>query len=87
MKPFEGIRVLDLTHVLAGPFCTFQLAVLGADVIKIEDPDNPDMTREESVFPELAEAQYGTYFLAQNAGKRAITLNLKSEKGRAVMCP
>ena len=86
MKPFEGIRVLDLTHVLAGPFCTFQLAVLGADVIKIEDPDNPDMTRDESVFPELSQVQYGTYFLAQNAGKRAITLNLKSEKGRAVMC-
>ncbi len=86
MKPFEGIRVLDLTHVLAGPFCTFQLAVLGADVIKIEDPDNPDMTRTESVFPELSEVQYGTYFLAQNAGKRAITLNLKSEEGRAVLC-
>jgi len=85
MKPFEGIRVLDLTHVLAGPFCTFQLAVLGADVIKIEDPDNPDMTRDESVFPELSQVQYGTYFLAQNAGKRAITLNLKSEEGRAVM--
>ncbi len=86
MKPFEGIRVLDLTHVLAGPFCTFQLAALGADVIKIEGPDNPDMTREESVVPELVEAQYGTYFLAQNAGKRAITLNLKSEEGQAVMC-
>ncbi len=85
MKPFEGIRVLDLTHVLAGPFCTFQLAVLGADVIKIEDPDNPDMTREESVSPKLSQAQYGTYFLAQNAGKRAITLNLKSEEGRAIM--
>ncbi len=71
--------------MLAGPFCTFQLAVLGADVIKIEYPDNPDMTREESVFPELSQAQYGTYFLAQNAGKRAITLNLKSEEGRAIM--
>jgi len=85
MRPFEGVRVLDLTHVLAGPFCTFQLAVLGADVIKIEDPDNPDMTREEGVVPELSDAQYGTYFLAQNAGKRAITLNLKSDAGRTVM--
>jgi len=85
VKPFEGIRVLDLTHVLAGPFCTFQLAALGADVIKIEDPDNPDMTRLESVIPELTEAHYGTYFLAQNAGKRAITLNLNSVEGRAVM--
>ena len=85
MKPFEGIRVLDLTHVLAGPFCTFQLAALGADVIKIEDPKNPDMTRDESVLPELSDAQYGTYFMAQNAGKRSLALNLKSRAGREVM--
>ncbi len=85
MKPFEGIRVLDLTHVLAGPFCTYQLGVLGADVIKIEPPGNPDMTREEGVVPALNDAAYGTYFQAQNAGKRAITLNLKDEAGRDVL--
>jgi len=85
MKPFEGIRVLDLTHVLAGPFCTFQLGVLGADVIKIEPPDNPDMTREEGVVPELNDAAYGTYFQAQNAGKRAITLDLQSQAGRDIL--
>jgi crotonobetainyl-CoA:carnitine CoA-transferase CaiB-like acyl-CoA transferase len=85
MKPLEGIRVLDLTHVLAGPFCTYQLGVLGADVIKIEPPDNPDMTREEGVVPSLNDAAYGTYFQAQNAGKRAITLNLKDAAGRDIL--
>ncbi len=85
MKPFEGIRVLDLTHVLAGPFCTYQLGVLGADVIKIEPPDAPDMTREEGVVPALNDTAYGTYFQAQNAGKRAITLNLEEEAGRDVL--
>ncbi len=85
MKPLEGIRVLDLTHVLAGPFCTYQLAVLGADVIKVEPPDKPDMTREEGVVPELNDAGYGTYFQAQNAGKRAIALNLKNDTGRQIL--
>lgn len=85
MKPLVGIRVLDLTHVLAGPFCTHQLAMLGADVIKIEPPSKPDMTREEGVIPELNDKQYGTYFQAQNAGKRAITLDLKSAEGAAAM--
>ncbi len=84
MRPFEGIRVLDLTHVLAGPFATYQLAVLGADVIKIEPPGRPDMTREEGVDPGLNAEGYGTYFHAQNAGKRAITLDLATEGGRDV---
>ncbi len=85
MRPFEGIRVLDLTHVLAGPFSTYQLAVLGADVIKIEAPDGPDMTRDEGVIPALNDDYLGTYFISQNAGKRAITLDLKTEEGRDIL--
>jgi crotonobetainyl-CoA:carnitine CoA-transferase CaiB-like acyl-CoA transferase len=85
MRPLEGYRVLDLTHVLAGPFCSYQLAVLGADVIKIEPPDNPDMTREEGLVPELNRQGYGIYYQSQSAGKRAITLNLKTEEGREIM--
>jgi crotonobetainyl-CoA:carnitine CoA-transferase CaiB-like acyl-CoA transferase len=45
MQPFEGIRVIDVTHVLAGPFATYQLVLLGADVIKVEHPDDPDQSR------------------------------------------
>ena len=85
MKPFEGIRVLDLTHVLAGPFSTFQLATLGADVIKIESRESPDMTRIEGVNQQHNEALYGSYFQSQNAGKRGITLNLKTPAGKQVL--
>ena len=45
MRPFEGIRIIDVTHVLAGPFAAYQLAVLGADVIKVEHPADPDQSR------------------------------------------
>jgi crotonobetainyl-CoA:carnitine CoA-transferase CaiB-like acyl-CoA transferase len=45
-RPFEGIRIIDVTHVLAGPFAAYQLAVLGAEVIKVEHPDDPDQTRD-----------------------------------------
>ncbi len=85
MRPFEGIKVLDLTHVLAGPFSTYQLAVLGADVIKIEPPGGPDMTRDEGVIQALSDDYLGTYFMAQSAGKRAITLDLKVEQGRDIL--
>lgn len=81
MLAFEGIRVLDLTHVLAGPFATYQLALLGADVIKIESRDASDMSREVGPEDNLNDEMMGTHFIAQGSNKRAITLNLKSEDG------
>lgn len=84
-RPFIGIRVLDLTHVLAGPFCTYQLALLGADTIKIEDPSNPDIVRESG--PDLAHNRrgMGTSYLTQNSNKRCLTLNLKEDRARDVL--
>jgi CoA:oxalate CoA-transferase len=84
MRLLEGIRVLDLTNVLAGPFCCYQLAVLGADVIKVEVPGTGDLARELGADPLLNKKQMGTSFLAQNAGKRSVALNLKSAKGKQV---
>ncbi len=84
-QPFTGIKVLDLTHVLAGPFCAYQLAVLGADVIKIETPGQPDQVREKGTDKALNRARMGTMYLAQGSNKRAITLDLKTEKGREVL--
>jgi crotonobetainyl-CoA:carnitine CoA-transferase CaiB-like acyl-CoA transferase len=80
----EGIRVLDLTNVLAGPFCGYQFAVLGADVIKVETPGTGDLARQLGADPGLNAQSMGASFLAQNAGKRSITLNLKKPAGKAV---
>jgi len=84
-RPFEGIRVIDVTHVLAGPFATYQLAVLGADVIKVEHPDDPDQSRGGGTDKALNRAQLGTSFLAQGSNKRAITLDLKTEHDRDIL--
>ncbi|MBX9757509.1 MAG: CoA transferase [Beijerinckiaceae bacterium] len=78
----EGVRILDLTNVLAGPFCGYQLAQLGADVIKVETPAGGDLARQLGASPALNRAYMGASFLAQNAGKRSIALDLKSEGGR-----
>jgi CoA:oxalate CoA-transferase len=80
----EGIRVLDLTNVLAGPFGAYQLALLGADVIKVEAPPSGDLARQLGADPDLNRELMGASFLAQNAGKRSVTVNLKSESGRQV---
>lgn len=85
MRPFEGIRVIDATHVLAGPFATYQLAVLGADVIKIEHPDDPDQSRGAGTDKELNRRNMGTAFLTQASNKRSITLDLKQEKDREIL--
>ena len=85
MRPFEGIRVIDVTHVLAGPFAAYQLAVLGADVIKVDDPNDPDQSRSSGTDKALNDAQMGTGFLTQASNKRAITLDLKTERGREIL--
>ncbi len=83
-NPLDGITVLDLTNVLAGPFCCHQLAHFGADVIKVEMPGRGDLARQLGADAELNAKLMGVSFLAQNAGKRSITLNLKHDKGRAL---
>ena len=84
MKLLEGIRVLDLTNVLSGPFATLHLALLGADVIKIENPDGGDLARKLGNVPKYNKELLGTSFLAQNANKRSLTLNLKAEEGKQI---
>ena len=84
MQPFEGIRVLDFTHVLAGPFCTFQLGVLGADVIKIEAPHKPDMMRVEGHCEALEAEGRGSEFISQNGNKRSLCLDLGAPDGLAI---
>lgn len=84
MKLLEGTRVLDLTNVLSGPFATLHLALLGADVIKIENPEGGDLARKLGNVPKYNRQLLGTSFLAQNANKRSITLNLKAVEGKEV---
>ena len=84
MKLLDGVRVLDLTNVLAGPFCCYQLAQLGADVIKVEVPRSGDLARQLGADPELNKRLMGASFLAQNAGKRSVTINLKNPSGKEV---
>ncbi len=77
-KPMlEGIRVLDLTNVLSGPFASLHLALLGAEVIKVENPKGGDLARKLGNVPAYNQRLMGTSFLAQNANKKSITLNLK----------
>lgn len=83
-RPFEGIRIVDATHVLAGPFAAYQLALLGADVVKVEHPDDPDQSRVSGGDWDLNRAGMGTYFLTQGSNKRSLTLDLKQEAAREV---
>jgi len=83
--PLQGFRVLDLTNVLAGPFCCHQLAHLGADVVKVEAIGDGDLARQLGADPVLNGRRMGVSFLAQNAGKRSITVDLKQPAGREVL--
>ena len=84
MKLLEGVRVLDLTNVLSGPFATLHLALLGAEVIKIENPEGGDLARKLGNVPKYNKQLLGTSFLAQNANKKSLTLNLKAEEGKQI---
>jgi crotonobetainyl-CoA:carnitine CoA-transferase CaiB-like acyl-CoA transferase len=80
----EGVRVADLTNVLAGPFASYQLALMGAEVIKVEFPNTGDLARQLGADADLSARNLGTSFLAQNSGKRSLTLDLKAAPGKAV---
>ncbi len=79
--PLDGVRVLDLTRVLAGPFCSMALGDMGAEVIKIEEPGKGDDTR---TWPPYAGGE-ATYFLSVNRNKKSLTLNMKAPEGRAIL--
>ena len=80
----SGIRVLDMTNVLAGPFCCHQLAHMGAEVIKIEAVGRGDLARQLGSDKDLSATKMGISFLAQNSGKKSLSLDLKSEDGKAI---
>jgi crotonobetainyl-CoA:carnitine CoA-transferase CaiB-like acyl-CoA transferase len=82
-RPLDGVRVLDLTNVLAGPYCTYHLMLLGAEVVKIELPGRGDLARVLGPDPELNRSRLGASFLAQNAGKKSVELDLKEHRDRA----
>ncbi len=81
----KGITVLDLTHVLAGPFCGYQLALLGADVIKVEDPQNPDCARGRGPDDALNAAGLGLNYQVQGGNKRSLALDLRHPEGADVL--
>ncbi|MCW5888803.1 MAG: CoA transferase, partial [Anaerolineales bacterium] len=79
----QGIRILDLTRVLAGPYCTMLLGDMGADVIKVEAPDKGDDTRQWG--PPFTASGMSAYFISANRNKRSLTLNLKHAEGLAIL--
>jgi CoA:oxalate CoA-transferase len=79
-----GIRVIDITNVLAGPFCSYQLMLSGAEVIKVEVPGSGDLARQLGADAELSRRLMGASFLAQNGGKKSITANLKVDAGKEI---
>ncbi|MDN7181961.1 CoA transferase [Caballeronia sp. SEWSISQ10-4 2] len=83
--PLTGVRVLDLSNVLAGPFCAYQLALLGAEVIKVEHPEGGDLARRLGADKEASARDMGASFVAVNAGKQSITLNLKDARGKEIL--
>lgn len=85
MKAFQNYRVIDTTHVLAGPFAAFQLATLGAEVIKVEDPHDPDQARSQGPDRAMNGVGMGTAFLGQGGNKTSVSIDLKTAEGREAM--
>ena len=83
--PFNNLRVLDFTHVYAGPFATFQLGVMGAEVIKVEPPGRPDQMRGEGVDEAQNRDGLGTTYIANNQGKLAIAVDLAAAAGAEIV--
>ncbi|MEP6908310.1 MAG: CoA transferase [Pseudoxanthomonas sp.] len=83
--PLHGLVVLDITRVVAGPYCSMILADLGARVIKIEHPEDPDYVRDFPPFVGQGDQRFSAFFAQYNRNKEGITLNLKSEEGRALL--
>jgi len=81
VRPLDGIRVVDLSRVLAGPYCSLLLADMGAEVIKVEEPGKGDDTR---AWPPFAGGE-ATYFMSVNRGKKSLTLNMKHPEAKAVL--
>lgn len=84
-RPYENIKILDLTHVLAGPFSTYQFALLGAEVIKIEPPKNPDCARGRGPDPQLNADLRGLNYQVQASNKKAMTIDLKQPSGLEIL--
>ena len=84
-KAFDGVTVLDLSQVLAGPSCGMQLALLGANIIKIEPPSGGDQMRSRVLESQFSDIGMAAGFLAMNIGKRSLGLDIKSEKGKEIL--
>ncbi len=82
MQPLEGIKVVDLSRILAGPFCTLTLGDMGAEIVKVENPDGGDDTRGWG--PPFINGE-SAYFLSINRNKKSITLNLKTDRGKKIL--
>jgi crotonobetainyl-CoA:carnitine CoA-transferase CaiB-like acyl-CoA transferase len=83
-RPLEGMKVIDLTHVLAGPYCTYQLGRLGAEVTKVEPPKG-DMVRSWGGSDQQLALKLGSGFVSQNAGKRSICVDITQPEGAAIV--
>ena len=83
-KLLDGIKIVDLTHVLAGPYCTYQLGLLGADITRIENPAAVDLPRILDADPDRLAQGMGAGFIAANANKRSVAIDLSTKRGQSL---